>query len=312
MRIGYVLLVSCLTVVLSGCQVFDGMGCGRRCHPDAHASSSLVDFLYPSGAVPPAENSIPQLNLPVRVGLAFLPSHNGTSPVGLEASRRDELLERIRQHFASRKFVAQIVVIPDYYLSGRAGFQGLAGVQRLYGIDVMALVSYDQVTYRDANTWSLGYLTIVGSYFIKGTRHEVTTLLDMAVVDPASRSILLRAGGTDERHGTTTLVSEERETRQSDTESFSYATDNLVENFDAALSKFESDVREGKAQVRVAKRSGGAGALDLMWIVALAGVGAMRIGWARGRAGTVSSVSPWRGIPKYRRPIHPGSSLRLP
>jgi rhombotail lipoprotein len=136
-----------------------------------------------------------------------------------------------------------------------------AGVQRLYGIDVMALVSYDQVSYRDANTWWLAYLTIVGSYFIKSTRHEVTTLLDMAVVDPASRSILLRAGGTDERHGTTTLVSEERETRESDTESFSYATDNLVENFDAALSKFESDVREGRAQVRVAKRSGGAGRL---------------------------------------------------
>ena len=38
-------------------------------------SSSLVEYLYPSGEEPPPFNdSVPQLNIPLRVGLAFVPS----------------------------------------------------------------------------------------------------------------------------------------------------------------------------------------------------------------------------------------------
>jgi rhombotail lipoprotein len=271
MRVRTVLLLSFVALVLSGCEMFHGAQCSPHCRMRQGGSSSLVEFLYPSGSSPPAQNTIPQLSLPVRVGLAFLPSRNDVSPAGLEASRREALLERIRQRFANRKFVSRIVVVPDYYLNGRGGFEGLAGVQRLYGIDVMALVSYDQVAYRDANKWSLGYLTIVGAYVLKGTRHDVTTLMDLAVVHPASRSILLRAGGTDDRHGTTTLIDEQRETRQASGDGFSHATDNLIENFDAALVKFESDVREGKADLRVANSSGGGGgALSPMWLAVLA------------------------------------------
>jgi rhombotail lipoprotein len=259
----------------SGCQMWNSMLCHPHCRSEARASSSLVSFLYPSGDEPPGTNTIPELKLPVRVGLAFLPTQPGGGAPGLEASHREALLERIRQHFADRKFVSQITIVPDYYLGGVRGFEGLQGVQRLYNVDVMALVSYDQVTYRDDNSWSLGYLTIVGAYVLKGSRHDVTTLMDLAVVDPASRSILLRAGGTDDRHGTTTLVEEGRQSRESGAESFGRATTQLIEHFDAALGQFESDVREGKANVRVSSsggRGGGGGSLDWMWIAVLAGV----------------------------------------
>ena len=74
----------------------------------------------------------------------------------------------------------------------------------------MALVSYDQVTYRDENNWSLGYLTIVGAYVLEDSQHDVITLMDPAVVDAASRSILLRAGGTDDRRHRTTAANETR------------------------------------------------------------------------------------------------------
>jgi rhombotail lipoprotein len=119
-------------------------------------------------------------------------------------------------------------------------------------------------------------MTIVGAYMLKGTRHDVITLMDLAVVDPVSRSILLRAGGTDERHGTTTLVSQTAQSRQSQTDGFSTATNELIGHFDAALTQFESDVRNGKANVRVVNRgangsgNGGAGALDPGWILLLA------------------------------------------
>ena len=267
MKIRTALLLVTVAISLTACRVVDRY--------DTRASTSLVGFLYPKGEEPPRENSIPLLKLPVRVGLAFLPSRAGTEPVGLEAARRDELLDRIRERFADRKFVSQIVIVPDYYLKGAGGFESLQGVQRLYDVDVLALVSYDQVTYRDDNTWSLGYLTIVGAYVLKGTRHDVTTLMDLAVIDPASRSILLRAGGTDERHGTATLISESRESRQSRGDSFATATDALIEHFDVALTKFESDVREGKANVQIAHRAGhqgGGGALDPAWLVLLAAV----------------------------------------
>jgi rhombotail lipoprotein len=57
----------------------------------------------------------------------------------------------------------------------------------------MALVSYDQVTYTEDNKWPVGYLTIVGAYIVKGMINDTTTLVDLAVVDPKTRSLLLRA-----------------------------------------------------------------------------------------------------------------------
>jgi rhombotail lipoprotein len=90
------------------------------------------------------------------------------------------LLGHSRTRFADRKFVSEIVVIPDYYLKSSRGFEGLQGVQRLYSIDLMALVSYDQVTHRDDNNWSLSYLTIVGAFVIPATNHDVATLVDLA------------------------------------------------------------------------------------------------------------------------------------
>lgn len=294
MKFRNVLLGLTLTLVLTGCAVFDSMFRRSPCQSSARSSTSLVSFLFPKGAEPPAENSIPQLTLPVRVGIAFIPETSSGGAVGLEAARRDEILERIRKRFADRKFVSQIVIIPDYYLKGRGGFDNLAGVQRLFGVDVLALASYDQVTYWDQNNWSLGYFTIVGAYMLKGNQHDVVTLMDLAVVDPTSRSILLRAGGTDERGKHTTAADETREARESQVSGFSAATDDLIEHFDQALTQFEADVRAGKASVRVATRApnstsaggagsdgaggvagghgGGGGAFDVLSLTALAGV----------------------------------------
>lgn len=94
-----------------------------------------MEFLYPHGAAPPVQNSIPQLRIPLRVGLAFLPSAEFAATGGLDAAHQEALLERIRQRFSSRPFVAEIVTIPDYYLRSHKGFDGLEGVQRLYGVE---------------------------------------------------------------------------------------------------------------------------------------------------------------------------------
>ncbi|MBS0418706.1 MAG: rhombotarget lipoprotein [Proteobacteria bacterium] len=272
-----------LVVLLSGCA---NLGCWPGCGAHTHNSSSLVEFLYPHGEAPPVQNSLPQLRIPLRVGLAFLPSAEGAATGGLDAAHQEALLERIRQRFSSRPFVAEIVTIPDYYLRGHKGFDGLEGVQRLYGVDVMALVSYDQVVHSDESNWSLGYLTIVGAYVLKGSRHDVSTLVDLAVVDPVSRSLVLRAGAPSTGHGNTTLIDADRETRVEAASGYDAATTRMIDNFDIALTRFEADVRSGKAAVQVVRKNGagrpgssgagGGGALSWPWILALLGLVAAR------------------------------------
>jgi rhombotail lipoprotein len=266
----YPWLVLIVIFGLSGCA---DLACfSGRCQRHAQNSTSLVEFLYPNGSPPPAENSQPQLHLPLRVGLAFLPSNSGAE-ITLDAAHKEALMQEIRKRFVSRKFIAEIVVIPDYYLRGKSGFEGLQGVQRLYGVDLMALVSYDQVTHEDDNNWSLGYVTIVGAYFLKGTRHDLSTLVDLAVVDPVTHSLVLRAGGVDSSHGTVTLIRENRELREASAQGFAAATAQMIDHFDSALTAFEGDVREGKANVKVVSNHGkptsGGGAIDWQFLLLL-------------------------------------------
>ena len=246
MKIRAALLFSLLVTMLCGCSMF------HRAE-EVRNASSLVDFLYPRYEVP-QESTIPQLRTPLRVGLAFLPEGKGQQDA-LPAAQKEQLLEQIRKRFRDRKFVSEIVIIPDYYLGSARGFTGLEGVQRLYSVDLMALVSYDQVSHVDDNRLSLSYLTIIGAYVVKGSSHDVTTLVDLAVVDPATRSLVLRAGGTDTRNGNSTLIGQQRESRNASAKSFNAATGHLIDNFDAALLKFEADVRSGKANVRVTERN---------------------------------------------------------
>jgi rhombotail lipoprotein len=269
-------------VALSGCTILNHAFCAPGCQTQTRNTSSLVNFLYPDGKSLPAANTIPELHVPLRVGLAFLPSQASYGSAGLDAAQKERLLERIRQRFASRNFVSEIVIVPDYYLANARGFAGLDGVQRLYNVDLMALVSYDQVTHTDDNRWSLGYLTIVGAYFLRGSDQDNATLVDLAVVDPATRSLVLRAGGTQGWHGTTTLIDADRNSRAASAAGFDQATDQMINNFDAALTAFEADVHEGKANVRIVSRgghpgsSGGGGACGAWELLALLGLVALR------------------------------------
>src|SRR5258708_15735397 len=179
---------------------------------------------------------------PRRAGPAFLPSQAPCGPAALDATQKQVLLERIRQRFSTRKFVSEIVIVPDYYLANAQGFAGLDGVQRLYNVDVMALVSYDQVTHTDDNRLSLGYLTIVGAYILRGSSQDTATLVDLAVVDPATRSLVLRAGGTHTWHGTSTLIDVDRNSREAGATAFAKATDEIISTLDSALAAFESQL----------------------------------------------------------------------
>jgi rhombotail lipoprotein len=199
----------------------------------------------------------------------------------------------VRQHFKDRKFVSEIVLIPDYYLTTQHGFEGLGATQRLYAVDLMALVSYDQVMHGDTNEWSLGYLTIAGMYVLKGNRYDVATLVDLAVVDPVSRSLVLRAGGTDVRHGNATLVAVPLEVHEKSGYGYSTATDQMIGHFDTALNDFEAEARAGHANVRVVHkdgRDGGGGAMGWAELALLTLLVAVRSGLAGTRRRAVLAL----------------------
>lgn len=261
-------LLALIALCLSGCTSFWCGNFGCR-HHETHNSSSLVQFLYPN-AEAPHEDGIPQLKLPLKVGLAFLPSAGFSS---LNAAQKEVIMEKVRERFASRKFIADIIIIPDYYLRSAGGFQGLEGVQRLYGVDLMALISYDQVSHLNDNNLTFTYLTVVGAYIFNGSRDEVSTLVDLAVVDPKTRSLVIRAGGVDNRANATNLIKQDERMRRDEVDGFTAASLQMIDHFDTALVKFEADVREGRANVKVAQRSsasnasGGGGGVD-GWLLA--------------------------------------------
>lgn len=270
-KVAMVAAVVVAGVVLAGCA-----GMFARSSQRHHRSSSLVEFLY-AGQAPPARTAVPALELPLTVGIAFLPAAAGIGQ--LDEAEKNLVLERVRERFSSRAFVREIVPIPDYYLGWQRGFDGLASLQRLYDLDLVALVSYDQVARQEGNELSLAYLTIVGAYLFPGTSQDVNTMVDLAVVDPTSRSLVLRAAGMDSRQGVSTDVAANQRMRARGVDSFHAAAGQMIERFDAELLGFERSVREGTARVRVT-RSGGGGSTGLL---ALGLLGLMLAAVARGR-----------------------------
>ena len=230
------------------------------------SSSSLVDFLYPQGEVPPeVSETIPEIQVPARVGIAFVPTH-GSSP--LSAAHRQDLLEQVREAFIGRPYVDRIEVIPDNYLQPRGGFDSLQQVARLHGVDLIALVSYDQVAFTEDTTSSLLYWTIVGAYVIQGSSNETRTFVDTAVFDLASRQLLFRAPGSDTATERSTAVSAQQTRRDLAGASFERAMAEMTVNLDAELERFRERIKRDQS-VRVVSRDGGAGSLGLAGLLLL-------------------------------------------
>lgn len=244
-----------LATALGGC-VSDGM-CLWHCGSQHAGSTPLVEFLYPDGKVP-ASDATPELRIPLTVGLSFLPSRTGADR--LDARQKEQILEKIKEHFRARSYVRDIAIIPDGYLNPRGGFDSLQQLARLQQLDVVALVSYDQVSRQSESNRSLAYLTIVGAFLVRGSENETSTLLDLAVLDPASRSLILRAAGTSHASESSTAARQNAEINKQSERSLDAAAQDLTTNLDRELTAFTERVKAGRATVRVV--SGGGGTVD--------------------------------------------------
>ncbi len=249
-------LLLLLTIVLvSGCA-------GQQ----TRMRSSIVDYLYPEKSETAIEPSIPVLNIPIKVGIAFVPEDSARSvrsapyPVlplsNFSEQRKSELLERAADHFRKQEFVSSIEVIPSAYLIPGGGFSNLDQIRSMFGVDVIALVSYDQVQFTDEDMLSLSYWTLIGAYVVSGEKNDTSTLLDTALYDIKSKKMLFRAPGTSVVKGKSTVINLSQKLREDSQRSFEEATVQMIANLDVELSKFKEKIKNEPEQVKIIKREG--------------------------------------------------------
>jgi len=245
-----------LVVVLSMVAGCAGLVEGKK----SHETSSVVDFLYPNKSDATDKPTIPRLTLPINVGIAFVPGTSRRySKHELDAAQKRKLMERIADNFRQYEFIKNIEIIPTPYLRPGGSFDNLEQVKTMYGVDVIALLSYDQVQYTDEGFLSLTYWTIVGAYIFKGEKNDTSTMIDAAVYDIASHKMLFRAPGVSQVKGSATFVNQSEELREDSRKGFELAADDLVVNLKDELERFKQKIKERPEEVKVIKSKGYSG-----------------------------------------------------
>ena len=210
---------------------------------------------------------IPVLKLPVTVGISFVPSKDWRANA-IESQNEVELLERVKKSFLQYDYIDRIEVIPSTYLKGGEGFSALEQVGRLYDVDVMALISYDQVTQTYENNAALLYWTIVGMYVIPGNENTIQTFVDTAVFDIKSKKMLFRAPGISKLEKRTTAIGIDETLNEKSLEGFNLAVTDMSLNLDAELARFKTRVKEEKiAKIENKDGSSSAGAFSVFILV---------------------------------------------
>jgi len=223
-----------MVISLSSCSMF---GHEKVRHSK---TTSLVNFLYPSGKIPD-DLSSPVLRLPLRVGLAYIPENTINSHI--EPAIKLELLNTIKRQFEGLRYIQNIQIIPQMYLGQGQGQNQLLQIQQLYQLDVIALVSYDQIVNRKENLLAITYLTIVGNYIFPGSHFNVSTLLDMALIDLKTKRLLFRAAGSHGSKGATAEAYTRHQYDRHQNDDFSVAMDMLKINLSYELQAFEQRLR---------------------------------------------------------------------
>ena len=243
--------------VLAGCSTTALLGKASS----THESSSVVDYLYPNDEQVVTEKTT-NIRLPVKVGLAFVPSKYASE--SLPEKKQLELLRQVKDVFEQYPYIEKIEVIPSAYLRPKGGFENLGQVGRMFGVDVMALVSYDQIQFNDANKLSLLYWTIAGAYMIQGDQYDTQTMLDTAVVDIKSHKLLFRAPGVSSVKGTSTMVNYQELAREARQKGYEDALQVMIPNLQRELLAFKERVKRDQS-VHVYASSGFSGGGSFSW-----------------------------------------------
>lgn len=244
-------------------------------------ATSVVDYLFPDTKDPVVAPSTPVLTLPLRVGIAFVPgtaNNRWQSSGALTEQKKNALMQQVADHFKKYPYVKDIEIIPTSYLRPAGSFANLEQIRTMYGVDVIALLSYDQVQFTDEGSLSLTYWTIVGAYIIPGEKNDTQTMLDAVVYDIPSRKMLFRAPGMSRVKGSSTPVNQSEELRADSSAGFDAAAKEMIVNLDQQLAVFKDKVKERPQEYKVVRSAGysggsGGGSLDVYALVAILGLG---------------------------------------
>jgi rhombotail lipoprotein len=200
--------------------------------------ASLLAYLHP-GQEPPtaAPSAVTELNVPFRVGIAFVPD---TASANFRLAETERLLlgQRVREAFRHYPFIQDIELVPSSFLQPGGGFDNLDRVSALLRVPVVLLVSFDQVQFSSANRWSFLYWTGLGAYVVKGERYDILTALEVSVIDVASRRLLMHAGGRSTLKGDATWVGVAERSRAARNRSFETALEELSGNLHREIATF--------------------------------------------------------------------------
>ena len=246
---------------------------------------SVVDYLYPNANEPPAMKSeVTRLRPPVRVGVAFVPGSGAAT--SLPETEKIKLLERVKASFSRHEFIGNIEVIPTAYLQPKGGFTNLEQVARMFNVEVVALLSYDQVQFNDTNVLSVLYWTIVGAYIIHGDQSDVQTLVDASVFDVRTHKLLFRAPGTSQVKGSASMAGFSERARAARVEGYNKAVDDLVPKLQAELDRFKERIKtDGSFKVENKPGYSGGGSVDGLMLALLALLGLLvAFGYVKRRA----------------------------
>ena len=231
-----------------------GLGCATP--ETVQRRSSLASYL---GTKPVAPSSRPpsgpaRVAYPLRIGIAFVPAdptqtHGdafGANPLGpLGPGQEPELQKRVVASFMGKPWVQEVKAIPSMYLAKGGGFEDLDKVARTFQVEVIALVSVDQVQFSNPKWYAWTYWTLVGAYMVKGDKNDTTTVVDAAVYHVPSRALLFRAGGVGTAKGTSTWSSREASFRTQSQQSLDRAMGQLSEALDREAMTFQTETAHG-------------------------------------------------------------------
>jgi rhombotail lipoprotein len=226
-------------------------------------ATSVVNFLYPNTKDPIVTPGIPVLNLPLRVGIAFVPGEGGgnfgkdfirgsiQNHFVLSEDIKTSLMKEVAEHFKSYTFVKDIQLIPSADFAHGGSFANLDRIRSVYGVDVIALLSYDQAQFTDEGVASITYWTLIGAYVIPGEKNDTHTMLDAVIYDIKSRKMLFRAPGTSHTKSNATPVNIAEQLRADSGQGFDKAAKDMIINLDEQLARFREKVKENPAEFKV-------------------------------------------------------------
>ncbi|MCK5522337.1 MAG: rhombotarget lipoprotein [Thiomargarita sp.] len=245
-----------------------GLLTGCATSKSKHYSSNVVQYLYPNKRQPVEMPKIPSLSLPLKVGIAFVPETTSNHKTLTELNKAD-LMNEVSTHFKKYDFVKSIEIIPSPYLTQNGSFANLDQIRTMFGIDVIALLSYDQTRFTDKGLASITYWTIIGAYIVRGEKNDTHTMVDATVYDIKSRKMLFRAPGTSHIKSRATPVNLSEQVRKDSLEGFKLASRKLVINLEEQLRLFKEKVKEAPQDYRIVHKPGytGGGSLDLSFMI---------------------------------------------